>query len=67
MLDYRLNPGANEKVLQNKRSIRISGLQLNITASILDLLRKNWTYQNKRSTRISNPQLKIKNKVMAYR
>ena len=29
MLDYRLNPGPNEKVLQNKRSIRVSGLQLN--------------------------------------
>ena len=33
------NPGPTDKVLQNKRSIHISGPQLNTIASILDLLK----------------------------
>ena len=35
MLEYRPNPGPNEKVLQNKRIIDISGPQLNLIVSIL--------------------------------
>ena len=38
MLDYRQNPGHNEKVLQSKRSIHISGPQSIIITSILELL-----------------------------
>ena len=39
MLDSRRNPGPTEKDFQNKRSIYISGPQLNIIASILKLLK----------------------------
>ena len=37
-MDYRQNPGPTEKVLCSKRSIYISGSQLNIIALILELL-----------------------------
>ena len=39
MLDYRQNPGPTEKVLLNMKNIHISGAQLNIIASILELLK----------------------------
>ena len=39
MIDYMWNPGPTDKVLQNKRSIHISGPQSNIIASVLDLLK----------------------------
>ena len=59
MIDYMWNPGPTDKVILNKTSIHISGSQLNIIASILDLFKiffevvvgakvcpyhKNWTY-----------------------
>ena len=39
MLVFRRNPGSTEKVLYNKKIIYISGLQVNIKASILELLK----------------------------